>query len=286
MLLTAKLVRLALKNRLAKFSLTIVSIFVLLALIAPWIVPYREQALGEPNVAERLLPPSLRHPFGTDHMGRDILSRMIYGARTSLFTAISVVFLSALIGVPIGIVAGYSGGFLDNVLMRFTDVFLSFPPLLLALLIASTLGKGLFNAILALVITWWPWYARLVRSQALSMKSLAYVEAARAAGVSHFVIMFKHILPGCVAPLAVQCTMDMGSAILEAAALSFLGLGVQPPMPDWGLMISEGKAYFLNYWWVPTFPGLFMLLLVMSFNLLGDVFRELIDPRLRRRMLI
>uniref|UniRef100_A0A832I705 ABC transporter permease n=1 Tax=Pseudothermotoga hypogea TaxID=57487 RepID=A0A832I705_9THEM len=286
MLLTAKLVRLALKNRLAKFSLTIVSIFVLLALIAPWIVPYREQALGEPNVAERLLPPSLRHPFGTDHMGRDILSRMIYGARTSLFTAISVVFLSALIGVPIGIVAGYAGGFLDNVLMRFTDVFLSFPPLLLALLIASTLGKGLFNAILALVITWWPWYARLVRSQALSMKSLAYVEAARAAGVSHFVIMFKHILPGCVAPLAVQCTMDMGSAILEAAALSFLGLGVQPPMPDWGLMISEGKAYFLNYWWVPTFPGLFMLLLVMSFNLLGDVFRELIDPRLRRRMLI
>lgn len=233
-----------------------------------------------------MLPPSLRHPFGTDHMGRDILSRMIYGARTSLFTAISVVFLSALIGVPIGIVAGYSGGFLDNVLMRFTDVFLSFPPLLLALLIASTLGKGLFNAILALVITWWPWYARLVRSQALSMKSLAYVEAARAAGVSHFVIMFKHILPGCVAPLAVQCTMDMGSAILEAAALSFLGLGVQPPMPDWGLMISEGKAYFLNYWWVPTFPGLFMLLLVMSFNLLGDVFRELIDPRLRRRMLI
>lgn len=281
-----KLVRLALKNRLAKFSLTIVSIFVLLALIAPWIVPYKEQALGEPNMAERLLPPSLRHPFGTDHMGRDILSRMVYGARTSLFTAVSVVFLSALIGVPIGIAAGYFGGLVDNVLMRFTDVFLSFPPLLLALLIASTLGKGLFNAILALVITWWPWYARLVRSQVLSTKSLAYVEAARAAGVSHFVIMFKHILPGCVAPLAVQCTMDMGSAILEAAALSFLGLGVQPPMPDWGLMISEGKAYFLNYWWVPTLPGLFMLLLVMSFNLLGDVFRELVDPRLRRRMLI
>ncbi|HBT38929.1 MAG: Binding-protein-dependent transport systems inner membrane component [Thermotoga sp. 50_1627] len=274
------------KNRLARLSLTIVSTFVLLALIAPWIVPYRDQALGEPNVAERLLPPSLKHPFGTDHMGRDILSRMIYGARTSLFTAVSVVFLSALIGVPIGIAAGYAGGFLDNVLMRFTDVFLSFPPLLLALLIASTLGKGLFNAILALVITWWPWYARLVRSQALSIKSLAYVEAARAAGVSHFVIMFKHILPGCVAPLAVQCTMDMGSAILEAAALSFLGLGVQPPAPDWGLMISEGKAYFLNYWWVPTFPGVFMLLLVMAFNLLGDVFRELVDPRLRRRMLI
>lgn len=157
---------------------------------------------------------------------------------------------------------------------------------MLALLIASTLGKDLFNAILALVITWWPWYARLVRSQALSTKSLAYVEVARAAGVSNFVIMFKHIFPICIAPLAVQCTMDMGSAILEAAALSFLGLGVQPPMPDWGLMISEGKAYFLNYWWVPTFPGLFMLVLVMSFNLLGDVFRELVDPRLRRRMLI
>lgn len=281
-----QLVKLALKNTVAKFSFTVIVVFIILALLAPLITPFKEQALGEPNMATRLLPPSLKHPFGTDHMGRDILSRIIYGARTSLVTALTVVFLSAMMGVPIGIAAGYFGGITDNILMRFTDVFLSFPPLLLALLIASTLGKGLLNAIVALVITWWPWYARLVRSQTLSIKSLAYVEAAKAAGVPHITIMFRHILPSCIAPLAVQCTMDMGSAILEAAALSFLGLGVQPPAPDWGLMISEGKAYFLNYWWVPTFPGLFILLLVMSFNLLGDVLRELIDPRLRRRMLI
>ncbi|MEN3008475.1 nickel transporter permease [Pseudothermotoga sp.] len=281
-----QLVKLALKNTVAKFSFTVIVVFIILALFAPLITPFKEQALGEPNMATRLLPPSLKHPFGTDHMGRDILSRIIYGARTSLVTALTVVFLSAMIGVPIGITAGYFGGITDNILMRFTDVFLSFPPLLLALLIASTLGKGLLNAIVALVITWWPWYARLVRSQTLSIKSLAYVEAAKAAGVPHITIMFRHILPSCIAPLAVQCTMDMGSAILEAAALSFLGLGVQPPAADWGLMISEGKAYFLNYWWVPTFPGLFILLLVMSFNLLGDVLRELIDPRLRRRMLI
>lgn len=281
-----QLVKLVLKNTVAKFSFTVIVVFIILALLAPLITPFKEQALGEPNMATRLLPPSLKHPFGTDHMGRDILSRIIYGARTSLVTALTVVFLSAMMGVPIGIAAGYFGGITDNILMRFTDVFLSFPPLLLALLIASTLGKGLLNAIVALVITWWPWYARLVRSQTLSIKSLAYVEAAKAAGVPHITIMFRHILPSCIAPLAVQCTMDMGSAILEAAALSFLGLGVQPPAPDWGLMISEGKAYFLNYWWVPTFPGLFILLLVMSFNLLGDVLRELIDPRLRRRMLI
>ncbi|MGB9790432.1 MAG: nickel transporter permease [Thermotoga caldifontis] len=284
--MSLKLLKLAFKNAFARFSLLIVLIFVAMALTAPWIVPYKEQALGEPNMAERLQPPSLRHPFGTDHMGRDILSRVMYGSRTSLVTAVLVVFLSALIGVPIGLISAYFGGFVDNILMRFTDIFLSFPPLLLALLIASTLGKGLFNAILALVVTWWPWYARLVRSQALSIKTFAYVEAAKAAGVSSAKIMFRHILPGCIAPLAVQCTMDMGSAILEAAALSFLGLGVQPPKADWGLMISEGKAYFLNYWWVPTFPGLFVLLLVVSFNLLGDVLREMIDPRLRRRMLV
>lgn len=271
---------------MAKISFAIILIFTALALLAPWIVPYKEQALDEPNMEVRLLPPSLKHLFGTDHMGRDILSRIIYGSRMSFITAIAVVSLSALIGVPIGIIAGYFGGITDNILMRFTDVFLSFPPLLLALLIASTLGKGLLNAIVSLVITWWPWYARLVRSQALSMKSLAYVEAAKAAGVSHVTIIFRHVLPGCITPLAAQCTMDMGSAILEAAALSFLGLGVQPPAPDWGFMISEGKAYFLNYWWVPTSPGIFVLLLVMPFNLLSDVLRELVDPRLRRRTLV
>jgi len=278
--------KVALKRPTALFSVVVIALTLFMAIFAPFITPYKDQALGEPNLSERLQPPGGKHILGTDHMGRDILSRIIYGSRTSLLVGITVVTFSGLIGMIVGIAAGYFGGIVDNLLMRFTDIFLAFPPLLLALLIASTLGKGLGNAVLALVITWWPWYARLSRSQVLSIKTLAYVEAARSAGVSNFMIMIRHIFPNCVTPVLVQATMDMGSAILEAAALSFLGLGVQPPAPDWGLMISEGKNYFLNYWWVPTFPGLFIFLLVMSFNLLGDVLREILDPRLRRRFFL
>ena len=275
--------RIAMKRRLSWFSVLVVFAVVIMALLAPIIAPYPQQALGEPNPAERLQPPSWKHIMGTDHMGRDIFSRIIYGSRTSLIVGISVTFLAALIGLPVGIVAGYYGGFVDAILMRVTDIFLAFPPLLLALLISSTMGKGFGNAIIALVISWWPWYARLARSQAVSTKNLAFVEAARSSGVSNVMIMLRHIFPSSIPPVVVQGTMDMGTAILEAAALSFLGLGIQPPAPDWGLMVSEGKNYFLNYWWIPTFPGLFIFLLVMSFNLLGDLVRESVDPRLRRR---
>lgn len=271
------------KRRLSWFSVLVILAVIIMALLAPIIAPYPQQALGEPNPAERLQPPSWKHIMGTDHMGRDIFSRIIYGSRTSLIVGISVTFLAALIGLPVGIVAGYYGGLVDAVLMRVTDIFLAFPPLLLALLISSTMGKGFGNAIIALVISWWPWYARLARSQAVSTKNLAFVEAARSSGVSNVMIMLRHIFPSSIPPVVVQGTMDMGTAILEAAALSFLGLGIQPPAPDWGLMVSEGKNYFLNYWWIPTFPGLFIFLLVMSFNLLGDLVRESVDPRLRRR---
>jgi len=275
--------RIAMKRRLSWFSVLVILAVIIMALLAPIIAPYPQQALGEPNPAERLQPPSWKHIMGTDHMGRDIFSRIIYGSRTSLIVGISVTFLAALIGLPVGIVAGYYGGLVDAVLMRVTDIFLAFPPLLLALLISSTMGKGFGNAIIALVISWWPWYARLARSQAVSTKNLAFVEAARSSGVSNVMIMLRHIFPSSIPPVVVQGTMDMGTAILEAAALSFLGLGIQPPAPDWGLMVSEGKNYFLNYWWIPTFPGLFIFLLVMSFNLLGDLVRESVDPRLRRR---
>jgi len=271
------------KRRLSWFSVLVIFAVVIMALLAPIIAPYPQQALGEPSPAERLQPPSWKHIMGTDHMGRDIFSRIIYGSRTSLIVGISVTFFAALIGLPVGIVAGYYGGFVDTILMRVTDIFLAFPPLLLALLISSTMGKGFGNAIIALVISWWPWYARLARSQAVSTKNLAFVEAARSSGVSNVMIMLRHIFPSSIPPVVVQGTMDMGTAILEAAALSFLGLGIQPPAPDWGLMVSEGKNYFLNYWWIPTFPGLFIFLLVMSFNLLGDLVRESVDPRLRRR---
>ncbi|NJD98501.1 ABC transporter permease [Thermococcus sp. LS1] len=278
-------VKILLRNKLSLIGLAIIVGLILMALLAPVLAPYPDQALGEPNLQERLQPPSRTHLFGTDHMGRDILSRVIYGARTSLLMGFSVVALALLIGVPLGLIAGYFSGKTDLIIMRITDIFLAFPPLLLALLIATSLGRGMTNAIVALAISWWPWYTRLARGMAISVKERPYVEASKAMGISDWKIMLRHVLPNSLSPIIVQATMDMGSAILEAAALSFLGLGVQPPTPDWGLMVSEGKDYFLNYWWYPVFPGLAIFITVMAFNLLGDTVREVIDPRLRRRLL-
>ncbi|NJE60709.1 nickel transporter permease [Thermococcus sp. 21S7] len=278
-------VKILLRNKLSLIGLAIIAGLILMAILAPVLAPYPDQALGEPNLQERLQPPSRTHLFGTDHMGRDILSRVIYGARTSLLMGFSVVALALLIGVPLGLMAGYFSGKTDLVIMRITDIFLAFPPLLLALLIATSLGRGMTNAIVALAISWWPWYTRLARGMAISVKERPYVEASKAMGISDWKIMLRHVLPNSLSPIIVQATMDMGSAILEAAALSFLGLGVQPPTPDWGLMVSEGKDYFLNYWWYPVFPGLAIFITVMAFNLLGDAVREVIDPRLRRRLL-
>ncbi|ASJ15027.1 nickel transporter permease [Thermococcus radiotolerans] len=278
-------VKILLRNKLSLIGLAIIAGLILMAILAPVLAPYPDQALGEPNLQERLQPPSRTHLFGTDHMGRDILSRVIYGARTSLLMGFSVVALALLIGVPLGLMAGYFSGKTDLVIMRVTDIFLAFPPLLLALLIATSLGRGMTNAIVALAISWWPWYTRLARGMAISVKERPYVEASKAMGISDWKIMLRHVLPNSLSPIIVQATMDMGSAILEAAALSFLGLGVQPPTPDWGLMVSEGKDYFLNYWWYPVFPGLAIFITVMAFNLLGDAVREVIDPRLRRRLL-
>ncbi|WP_235507129.1 nickel transporter permease [Thermococcus barophilus] len=280
-----EMLKILFRNKLSILGLSIIIALVLVAILAPILAPYPEQALGEPNLKERLQPPSWKHPFGTDHLGRDVLSRVIYGTRTSLIIGFSVVALALLIGVPLGLIAGYFGGKVDLAVMRITDVFLAFPPLLLALLIATTLGRGMVNAILALAISWWPWYTRLARGMAISVKERPYVEAAKAMGIADWKIMLRHILPNSISPVIVQATMDMGSAILEAAALSFLGLGVQPPTPDWGLMVSEGKDYFLNYWWYPVFPGLAIFVTVIAFNLLGDAIREVIDPRLRRRFL-
>ncbi|AGK61238.1 ABC-type dipeptide/oligopeptide/nickel transport systems, permease component [Archaeoglobus sulfaticallidus PM70-1] len=280
-----EILRVLLKNKLSIVGLSIIIALILIAILAPVLAPYPEQAMGEPNLKERLQPPSPEHPLGTDDMGRDILSRVIYGARTSLMIGFSVVAIALLIGVPLGLIAGYVGRKIDLVIMRITDVFLAFPPLLLALLIATTLGRGMFNAILALALSWWPWYTRLMRGMVVSVKERPYVEAAKAMDIAEWKIMLRHVLPNSISPVIIQATMDIGSAILEAAGLSFLGLGVQPPTPDWGLMVSEGKNYFLNYWWYPVFPGLAIFITVMAFNLLGDAVREAIDPRLRRRFL-
>jgi len=268
---------------LSLISLIIILIVVFMAIFAPIIVPYPEDIKGAIHFGEKFLPPSWKHPFGTDYFGRDVLSLVIAGARISLAAGLLVVGLSLAIGVPLGVIAGYFGGtMIDEVIMRITDMFLAFPPLLLAILIAATLGPSLTNAMIATALTWWPWYTRLVRAQAISIKEQSFVEAARALGLRDLTIIFRHILPNTLAPVIVQATMDLGSAILMTSSLSFLGLGAQPPTPEWGLMVYLGRAHLLTYWWYATFPGLAIFITVLVFNTFGDGLRKALDPRLRR----
>lgn len=270
------------QNPVSLVGLFIVVAFIILGILAPWITPRPEEAWGSVYYMDRRLQyPSLNYVFGTDEMGRDLLSRIILGARFSLIIAVSVVGLALLIGVPIGIISGYSGGFLSSAMMRMTDMFLAFPPLLLAIALAAVLGRGLENAIVSLAVSWWPWYARLAYLQTSRVKSYPFVDAAKVVGVGKLSIMFRHIMPNILTPIIVQSALDMGSAILEAAALSFLGLGVQPPIPEWGLLVSEGWMYINKAWWISLFAGLAIFVVVLGFNLLGDALRESMDPRLR-----
>jgi peptide/nickel transport system permease protein len=268
-----------LRDPLAVFSILVITLFIVVAVFGSKIAPFPEEGMGKTNMATRLLPPSATHLLGTDRLGRDMLSRIIIATRPALWVSLMVVFLALLIGAPLGALAGYVGGHLDDVIMRVTDLFLAFPFLLLALMIVTALGPGLKNAALALAISWWPWYTRLVRNIAASLKQRYYIDAARAAGVPAVVIIFRHILPNCISPILVQMTVDLGTVILATSSLAFLGLGVQPPAPDWGLMVNEGRAYILTEWWYSTFPGLAIFLTVLAFNLLGDVLRDILDPR-------
>lgn len=269
------------RNPLTVIGLFLVAVFLLLAALAPWIAPY-PQDVWAVHPEERFSPPSTQHWFGTDELGRDIFSRVIFGTRISLRIGMIVVVLALAIGVPLGLIAGTFGGLLDEILMRVTDMFLSFPPLLLAMAISATLGASLENAMVAIAIAWWPWYARLIRSEALSIRERDYVEAARAAGATWVRLLFRHVLPNSLAPVIVQASMDFGSVILTSASLSFLGLGAQPPTPEWGLMINIGRSYFLTHWWIVTFPGLAILITVLSFNITGDGLREILDPKAER----
>jgi peptide/nickel transport system permease protein len=268
-----------LRDPLALFSVVVIILFAVVAIFGPWIAPYPEEGLGKTNIATRMLPLSREHPLGTDRLGRDMLSRVIIATRPALWVPLLVVFLAVLIGAPLGALAGYVGGRLDDFIMRVTDLFLAFPFLLLAMMIVTALGPGLKNAALAMAISWWPWYTRLVRSMAASLRQRYFVEAARSIGVPAPVIIFRHILPNCLSPILVQATVDLGTVILATSSLAFLGLGVQPPAPDWGLMVNEGRAYILNEWWYSTFPGLAIFVTVLAFNLLGDVLRDVFDPR-------
>ena len=216
-------------------------------------------------------------------MGWAILRRILYGTRISLVASVGAVGLAMLIGIPLGAVAGARGGLIDDIIMRICDIFLSFPSLLLAIVIAAFAGPNLQNALIAIAVSWWPWYARIVRGQAISLKERQFVKASRAIGTSQVKIIFRHIVPNCMAPVIVQATMDLGGIILTLASLSFLWLGAQAPTPEWGLMINTSKTYFLNAWWYSVFPGITIFVTVLAFNLVGDGLREIMDPRTRNK---
>lgn len=266
------------RNRLAMLGLAIIAIFVALAVLAPWIAPHDPL---RSSFAKRLQPPSAEHWLGTDELGRDMFSRLLYGARISLRIGLISVFIGTVIGVPLGAISAYYGGWVDLIVQRVIDVMLAFPGILLAIVLVSTLGVGLENVMIAVGIVSVPVYTRLVRGSALALKRKDFVEAARAAGARDLVIIARHILPNCVAPVIVQSTLQVGSSILWAAGLGFLGLGAQPPTPEWGTILSRGRQYLLVAPHITTATGLSIMLVVLGFNLLGDGLRDALDPRMQ-----
>ena len=258
-------------NLLLSFCIGGLALIVLLALLAPWL------ALPDPtriDFSAKLRPPGAAHWFGTDGLGRDIFAGVVYGARVSLLVAVGVVVIAAAIGIPIGLLAGYAGGWIDAVCMRISDIFLAFPPLLLPITLSALLGPGLFNAMLAVAISWFPWYARIIRASVLSVKSELFVVSARAIGTSPLVIAWRHVLPNSLAPVIVQASLDFGFAILTTASLSFIGMGAVPPAVEWGLMVASSRSVFLAYWWTAMFPGLAIFLTVFFANVIVDGLRD------------
>jgi len=269
------------RNTSAMFGLAIVVVFLVVAAIGPWIVPFPEDATGAVHLDIKLQPPDGTHWFGTDEVGNDVFTRVVLGTRVTLQIACIVTGVAMLIGVPLGMIAGLVGGWVQEVIMRVTDVFLSVPGLVLAIAIVGALGPGIVNAMLALSLVWWPGYVRLVQAKTLALKNEIYVQAAYSIGASKLRIVFVHILPNCTSPIIVKASMDMGMAILGAASLGFLGLGAQPPFPEWGAMISIARTYLPDWWWYSFFPGLAISLTVLGFNLLGDGLRDILDPKHR-----
>jgi peptide/nickel transport system permease protein len=274
---TAYLLR---RNPMFVLGLLIVLGLVLCAILAPLIAPYDP---GKIDFQAKHLPPSAEHPFGTNIRGQDIFIQVVYGARMSLLISVVVVALSLLLGVPTGLIAGYFGGRVGEVIMRITDAFLAFPPMLLPIAIAAALERNLLNGLIAIAVSWFPWYTRILRATVLVTKEELYVESARSIGVRDTLIILRHVLPNSVSPLVIQASMDMGYAILFAAALSFMGLGAKPTDMEWGRMITSARAEFLDYWWTATFPGLAIFVTVLGFNLIGDGLRDILDPKVRGR---
>jgi peptide/nickel transport system permease protein len=260
----------------ARVGLALTIAFLLLTVLAPIVAPYDPY---DQDLSSALSPPSLEHWLGADQYGRDVLSRVLYGTRTALLAVVVADGLALVVGCALGLVAGFFGGAVEAVIMRLVDVLLAFPYLLLALIIVAALGPGLTNSMIAIGIVYTPQYARLIRGQVLSIRQTDYVRAARALGSSQLRLMLRHVLPNSFPPILVMATLQAGSVVVETAGLSFLGLGAQPPSPDWGALLAEGQSYFLTAWWIATFPGLAIFLLVLGFNLLGDALRDHFDPR-------
>ncbi|MGU7782654.1 ABC transporter permease [Burkholderia sp. PU8-34] len=265
------------RSPLSVIGLGIVIAVVVAAVIAPWLAPFPLHAGTFTDFVNASQPPSVAHPFGTDTIGRDILSRCIFGLRVSLLLGIVVLAFAVPVGVAAGLLAGYFDGALDVVIMRTTDVFIAIPPLVLSLAIMGFLQPTLFNATIALAVMWWPWYARLVYSQVREIKHESFVDAARVVGASNWHIVLREILPNCLPGIVTKMTLDMGFAILLGASLSFLGLGVQPPTPDLGGMVADGARYLPDQWWIAICPGFCIVVVTLGFNLLGDGVRDLLD---------
>ena len=268
-------------NGLAMVGLAIILALILIAVFAPLIAPY-DPLLGGNLRTERLLPPSWTHLMGTDDLARDILSRIIYGTRLTLMVVVLVAVIATPIGLLVGTTAGYFGGWVDVALMRVTDIFLAFPRLILALAFVSALGPGIENAIIAIAITSWPPYARLARAETLTIRETDFINAIRLQGASPARILWGHVTPLCMSSVIVRVTLDMAGIILTAAGLGFLGLGAQPPQPEWGAMIAGGRRFIIDYWWVATMPGLAIFIVSLGFNLLGDGLRDVLVPKARK----
>jgi peptide/nickel transport system permease protein len=267
------------RNPLTLFGFVLLLAILLLSVCAPLISPYDPTKI---NITERFSPPSAEHWFGTDEVGRDIFTRILYGARLSLGVGVAVVVAAGLTGTVIGAISGYFGGRIDQVIMRIMDMILAFPSLILAMAVAATLGPNLQNAMLAIAIIKVPVYVRLARAETLALREKLFVKAAVTFGIKPWRIIARHIIPNAVSPVVIQVTLDIGDAVLLVATLGFLGLGAQPPTPEWGAMISVGWKYLLDYWWYPTFPGLALFLASCGFNLIGDGIRDILDPKANR----
>ncbi len=265
-------------NRLAMIGLGIVVVLIAMALFADLIAPYDPLRGGDLRT-ERLLPPSWTHMMGTDEQARDIFSRIVHGSRVTLLVVALVALIATPIGLAVGTSAGYFGGWVDTVLMRITDIFLAFPRLILALAFVAALGPGIENAIIAIAITSWPPYARLARAETLTIRNADYVDAVRLQGAGSARIIMGHVVPLCLSSVIVRVTLDMAGIILTAAGLGFLGLGAQPPQPEWGAMIASGRRFLIDFWWVATMPGIAIFVVSLGFNLLGDGLRDVLDPK-------